>query len=182
MKARKQAIKRPAAPCHPEERNDEGSPRIGPHLPPYSQLQIPRYARNDTGRGARMTRKGGVIPLGHGHSRCHPDERSDEGSLDDGKPFHHVFNGICFFGLFTAKSHANTPDKLLTVIKRSRSHALPPGPGGRACRQIFLTFCRSIPATWSCRGPESRTVAHSFRQTGCRRPETPPRDRRGTAG
>jgi hypothetical protein len=36
--------------CHSEERSDEESPRILHRLPPYSQLQIPHYVRNDTGR------------------------------------------------------------------------------------------------------------------------------------
>jgi hypothetical protein len=56
----KRGIPRSTPACHSEERlfviprsaSDEGSLETCNHFPPYSQLQIPHFVRNDTGKGA----------------------------------------------------------------------------------------------------------------------------------
>jgi hypothetical protein len=49
--------------CHSEKRSDEESPQTLHRLPPFSQLQIPHYVRNDSGkRGIPRSAPFFVIP------------------------------------------------------------------------------------------------------------------------
>jgi hypothetical protein len=57
---------------HSEERSDEESPRTLHRLPPFSQLQIPHYVRNDSGKRG-IPRATPVIPRSAPFF-CHSEE------------------------------------------------------------------------------------------------------------